>query len=90
MLLSPIAALVLTIVTNASSRIIFVAEAFGVWSFAAYWWVKSQEMALSGAEKRALEGKIAPPKKRAGTILPEFSVEQSGVQDSPEQVKVSA
>jgi hypothetical protein len=75
MLLSPLGALVLTWVTNDSSRFIFAAEALGVWSFAAYWWVKSQEMEKSGAEKRALEGRIPPPKKEGGTMLPKFSVE---------------
>lgn len=74
MLLSPIAALVLTFVTKDRSRTIFLAEWFGVWSFAAYWWVKSQEMAISGAEKEALEGRVRPPKKQGGTILPKFSV----------------
>lgn len=77
MLVSPLAALLLTFATNHRSPFIFFAEAFGVWSFAAYWWVKSREMALSRAESRALEGRVAPPKRQAGTILPAFSVEPS-------------
>jgi hypothetical protein len=62
MLVSPLVALALTLVTNSRSRLIFVAEAFGTWSFAAYWWVKSQEMELSRAERRALQGNIFRPR----------------------------
>ncbi len=83
MLLSPLAAFVLTLVTSESSRFIFVTEALGVWFFAAYWLVKSREMEKSGAEMRALEAKIRPPKKRGGTMLPKFSVEPADGQASP-------
>jgi hypothetical protein len=88
MLVSPLVALMLTVVTNHRSPLIFVAEWFGVWSFAAYWWVKSQEMELSGAERHALAGTIRPPKKKAGTILARFSVEPSTRQVSPEVAKM--
>jgi hypothetical protein len=75
MLASPLGALALTLVTNNHSRFTFVAEALGVWSFAAYWWVKSREMATSGAERGALTARIRPPKKQGGTVLPTFAVE---------------
>jgi hypothetical protein len=75
MLASPLAALALTLATRNESRFIFVAEALGVWCFAAYWWVKSREMAESSAEKQALEAKIAPPRRQSGRFLPTFSVE---------------
>jgi hypothetical protein len=75
MLSSPLVALGLTLATNNQSRFTFVAEAFGVWCFAAYWGVKSWEMAKSGAEMLALQARVRPPKKRSGTILPKFSTE---------------
>jgi hypothetical protein len=89
MLVSPLVALALTLVTNSRSRLIFLAEAFGTWSFAAYWWVKSQEMELSRAERRALQGKIPPPQKKPGTVLPEFSVESAGGQAEPLSLPLS-
>lgn len=36
----------------------FFAEAAGIWTFAAYWFVKSREMELSKAEFRALKGEV--------------------------------
>ena len=82
MVVSPLAAYVITVVTNDRNHFIFIAEAFGVWAFAAYWWVKSQEMAISRAEIRALEAKIRPPTKQSGMILPRFSVEPGNEQAS--------
>ena len=75
MVVSPVAALLLTTFTGTTARYTFFAEAFGVWAFAAYWWVKSREMAISGAEKRALKGELMPPKRQSGTVLPTFKVE---------------
>ena len=77
MLLLPSVAYVLTMVTDHGSRLVFLAEALGVWCFAAYWWVKSSEMKASNAERLALDGKIRPPKRRRDRLFPTFSVEQS-------------
>lgn len=77
MVASPVAALLLTAFTGSTARYTFFAEACGVWAFAAYWWVKSREMAISGAEKRALRGELVPPMRQGGTVLPTFKVEGS-------------
>ncbi len=61
MIASPAIALLLTFVFADNSRYTFFAEATGVWAFGLYWWVKSMEMKLSGAEKRGLRAELAPP-----------------------------
>jgi hypothetical protein len=83
MLLSPLAALALTLATSDRSRLIFFLEAFGVWAFAAYWWTKSREMAKSSAELDALAAKLQPPRRRRGRILPEFVVGPPKGPDTP-------
>ena len=40
------------------SKFIFLVEALGIFVFAYYWWTKSDEMSVSGAEKWALQGRI--------------------------------
>jgi hypothetical protein len=42
---------------------VLVIETFGVWAFAAYWWVKSRELKETSAEQRAIEGRLARAKK---------------------------
>lgn len=53
---------------------IFWAEAFAVWAFAYYWFVKTREMRESGAERRALDAElerevvpVTPPAEAAVT-----------------------
>lgn len=61
MLASPAAAVVLSFAlepTSPSSTVTFWVEAFGVWSFAAYWTVKTREMRESSAERRALHADL--------------------------------
>lgn len=50
----PAIAFVLNVVVSDLSKYVFFAEAVGVWTFSAYWYTKSREMALSRMEERAL------------------------------------
>jgi hypothetical protein len=54
MIASPLVAMVITFLLQDLKKYVFFVEAAGVWAFALYWWVKSQELSLSGAEKKAL------------------------------------
>jgi hypothetical protein len=54
MLASPVAAIVVSFALGEFKKHIFFIEAAGVWAFAAYWWVKSRELAITEAEKLAL------------------------------------
>jgi len=56
MILSPSFAWLLTVQFNQYNSIVFFVEMFGIWTFAAYWLVKSREIALTNAEKKALTG----------------------------------
>jgi hypothetical protein len=61
MIVSPLAAVVLSIAlepTSGFKTLIFWAETFGVWTFAAYWLVKTSEMRQTKAEKRALDREL--------------------------------
>ena len=62
MVVSPVAAFILAAIlqplTDGTSLVFFI-EAFAVWMFAAYWFVKSREMAFTQAERLALETKLA-------------------------------
>ena len=40
------------------SSLVFFAEAVGVWIFAAYWLLKSREIALTNAERRAFQKRL--------------------------------
>lgn len=64
MVASPATAAVLTLMFNNPSSYTFFVEAAGVWAFAAFWFVKSRELALSDAEavKAAKEIAAHPPK----------------------------
>jgi hypothetical protein len=66
MILSPAAAVVLSFPsTSQVSTATFWVETLAVWSFAAYWIIKTREMRESSAERRALDAElkrdIAPP-----------------------------
>lgn len=54
MLLSPIAAIMVSFFFGAYRQHVFFIEAAGVLAFAAYWWVKSRELALSEADRRVV------------------------------------
>ena len=54
----PIIALIFTLILQAYGKHVFFIEAAGIWTFAIYWWVKSRELAHTGADKRALQAEI--------------------------------
>lgn len=61
MFVSPIVAVILSFALEPASRfrtLIFWAETFAVWAFAAYWIIKTREMRESKAEKRALDAEL--------------------------------
>ena len=58
MVLSPILAWLFTVIIEAMSSYTFFAEMFGIWVFAAYWWTKSKEIAITNAEQLALKGEL--------------------------------
>lgn len=61
MMVSPMLAIAFTYMlrpTSPSRSVIFFIEAFGVWTFAAYWLVKSRELSETGADWLALDGKV--------------------------------
>lgn len=57
MIVSPLLAVVVTLVLHSTSRTFFL-EAFAIWLFGAYWLVKSRELQQTGAEQLALDGKL--------------------------------
>lgn len=78
MVMTPIAILVLTSFLNISNKLIISIEWAGITTFAVYWFLKTYELSLSGAEKRALAGNLEPPpaetrgfslRRWAGTLL---------------------
>jgi hypothetical protein len=61
MIASPLAAVVLSFVLTPASPVTtltFWVETFGVWSFAAYWIIKTREMRESHAERHALDAEL--------------------------------
>jgi hypothetical protein len=61
MVASPAMAVVLSFALSPTSRghtVTFWVEAFAVWSFAAYWIIKTREMRESSAERRALDADL--------------------------------
>jgi hypothetical protein len=56
---SPLAAVAISFVLNQLAQYRFYFEAFGVFMFAVYWMVKSSELKISAAEKRAVRGELA-------------------------------
>lgn len=72
MVVSPLAAVVLSFVLEPASRfrtLIFFVETLAIWAFAAYWIIKTKEMRISDAEMRSLGGAL----KRAVVSAPERS-----------------
>jgi hypothetical protein len=78
MIASPLAAVALSFALEPASgirTIIFWLETFAVWSFAAYWIIKTVEMRKTEAEKRALDAELkretvsaAPPEADASRV----------------------
>lgn len=54
----PVVAYVITQLINDNTVFILIAECLGIWSFAAYWLIKSKELKESQAEMLALEKKL--------------------------------
>jgi hypothetical protein len=63
MVLSPITAYIFNLFASLNSYILIV-EVFGIYSFAAYWCVKTKEMSRPDAETRVIAGTAAKRKPR--------------------------
>jgi hypothetical protein len=48
----------MTITVDYFHKYVFFVEAVGVWAFALYWWRKSVELSITGAEKLAISEKL--------------------------------
>lgn len=82
MALSPILAAILTQFFGLRGRYIFVAEAFGVYAFAAYWGLKTYEISKTNADQRAASGNLKLPASKgpsdAVREIPVIDVTQEG------------
>lgn len=58
MVLSPVVAFLLNAFFRQYNSRVFYIEAFGILAFAAYWFVKSRELAVVETEKKLLEGNL--------------------------------
>jgi hypothetical protein len=58
MIVVPVAVLVMTYIFRISDKKIFFVEWFGIWTFAAYWALKSYELSLSEADRKAMVGQM--------------------------------
>jgi hypothetical protein len=58
MVLSPLIALLMTVVFKQFKSYTFFVEAAGIWIFATYWLVKSRELSHTHAERLVLRGKV--------------------------------
>lgn len=58
---SPLLAAVLTQIFDRRDSFVFVAEAFGVYAFAAYWLVKTREISETDADRKAARGGLLLP-----------------------------
>jgi hypothetical protein len=59
LIVSPLVAVVLSFTMDPESRaFVFFAETLAVWTFSAYWIIKTKEMRESNAEKLALDGEL--------------------------------
>jgi hypothetical protein len=70
LVLSPLAAVAVSYVFPQFENYKFFVEAFGVWMFAAYWLVKSRELSITSAEKRALHGQVENRRGRGLVPVP--------------------
>lgn len=58
MALSPISAFLVNVLVGSDASFIFFLESAGILAFAWFWWIKGQELKLSGATRRALRAEI--------------------------------
>jgi hypothetical protein len=68
MVVSPAVAAVLAVALQPGGRgrsVVFFVEALAVFTFAAYWLIKSQELRATDAERLALERKLQPASRPA-------------------------
>jgi len=70
MLFSPVVALVFSGMVGGMQKYVYIFETLGIWAFAYYWWTKSRELALTGAEMLALQGKIGDPGANPPALAP--------------------
>ncbi len=81
MIVSPVAAVVLSFALEPTSRfttLIFWAETFAVWTFAAYWIIKTREMRETKAEKRALNAELKRAVVPAASLEPDVASVRGG------------
>jgi len=69
MVMTPIAILVLTSFLEISNKLIISIEWAGITTFAIYWFLKTYELSLSGAEKRALAANLVLRRQRRADFL---------------------
>jgi hypothetical protein len=74
LVLSPLAAIAVSYVFRQFENYKFFVEAFGVWIFAAYWAVKSRELSITSAEKRAMYGQLE--NRRGRGVVPAGDMSQ--------------
>ena len=60
MIVAPVAVIVMTYIFGVSDKKIFFVEWIGIVTFSAYWGLKTYELSLSQAEKRAMMGQLPP------------------------------
>ena len=47
---------------------IFFIEVAGIWTFAAYWLLKSREISITGADVAVIKGNLVPPTRQSGVV----------------------
>jgi hypothetical protein len=50
------------------SRTVFFIEVAGIWAFAAYWLIKSREIAVTNADSEIVQNKLSRPARKPGII----------------------
>lgn len=58
LILSPLIALLLTVILGGFKSYTFYAEAVGIWFFASYWLIKTRDISFTNSERDALSNKI--------------------------------
>ena len=70
MLVSPLTAFVVNSFIGQGKAYVFFIEAAGIWSFAAYWVIKSSEFKKTNATRRALRGEVEISPHGTATAAP--------------------
>jgi hypothetical protein len=76
--LFPLVGLILAMIFDATQRHVFWIEAAGIWTFAAYWFTKSQELKESQAEVKAATGTLTQPLPSRSPIRPQPVFDRQG------------